>query len=255
MNCATAAEPPNARKRKQKREAASPSTLPEVSPAILEEFGADFIREANEIRHRVEARIARTRTSPKDDLTPAGRSTGPRTPEGKATASQNSFKHGLASGQILIAGEDPAEFATLLADLIEHHQPANRTEEILVREMVDAHWLMARASRLQANCFTNDEIDTKALALFMRYRATYERAFYKALNTLVKLQKESARKLPKEETVRGEQFVSRRTTAPREAKRRIQPQTAQEHSSYEAIELSEAPETSEVTRAVALKVA
>ena len=35
----------------------------------------------------------------------AQHSTGPRTEEGKAATRQNAFKHGLASGQIVIPGE------------------------------------------------------------------------------------------------------------------------------------------------------
>ncbi len=231
------------------------AALTDVSPAILDEFGVDFIREANEMRARVEARIARARTLPDHEVPGAGRSTGPRTSKGKSVASRNSFKHGLASGQILVPGEDPAEFATLLANLMDNHQPANATEEILVREMVDAHWLIARASRLQANCFSNGEIDTKALALFMRYRATYERAFYKALNTLLKLQKESARKLHGEVKVSEQQFVSQRAIASREPETGKQPPTDRQTSCYEVTEPSGASERDEKLKKENLKVA
>jgi hypothetical protein len=37
-------------------------------------------------------------------------STGPRTPEGKAKVSRNPEKHGLFSRQVVIEGEDAAEF-------------------------------------------------------------------------------------------------------------------------------------------------
>ena len=40
----------------------------------------------------------------------AQKSTGPRTAEGKAAASQNAAKHGLLAEQVVIKGEDPAEF-------------------------------------------------------------------------------------------------------------------------------------------------
>ena len=52
----------------------------------------------------------------------ATHSTGPRTDEGKAIASQNSLKHGLASGTLLIPGEDPAAYEALVADFIAQHQ-------------------------------------------------------------------------------------------------------------------------------------
>ena len=40
----------------------------------------------------------------------ASLSTGPRTPEGKARASQNARKHGLTAAQLFIAADDRPEF-------------------------------------------------------------------------------------------------------------------------------------------------
>ena len=96
-------------------------------------------------------------------------STGPRTSAGKASSSRNATKHGLASGQLIIFGEDPAVFESLLADLLSDHL------------------------RLQNNCFTENGVDQKGLSLFLRYGATHHRAFYKALADLQRLQKERKR--------------------------------------------------------------
>jgi hypothetical protein len=119
--------------------------------------------------------------------------TGPRPPEGKATSSGNSLKHGLASGRIIIPGEDPAEFEALLADLINEHAPANETESLLVQQMAQSWWLMQRAIRLQSQAFSENRVDTHKLALFLRYQTTHERAFYRALNTLSRLKLSRAR--------------------------------------------------------------
>ncbi len=164
-----------------------------VSPETLEEFGPDFIAEANAIRERVHDGF---RIIP-------GQSTGPRTSAGKATSARNSFKHGLASGAIVVPGEDPAAFEALLTDLASDHAPANSTEELLVHEMAQAYWLMQRATRLQNTCWAGGEVDCKQLALFLRYRTTYERAFHKALNTLLQLKKQRPQPT--------RQFVSHRT--------------------------------------------
>ena len=56
-------------------------------------------------------------------------------------------------------------------------------------EMVQSHWLTQRAIRLQNGCFTADGVDAKGLALFLRYQTTHQRAFHKALSTLIALQK------------------------------------------------------------------
>jgi hypothetical protein len=117
-------------------------------------------------------------------------STGPRTIEGKLASSRNATQHGLAGGQIIIPGEDPAAFDSLLSALLAEHQPANTTEELLVAEIAQSHWLTQRALRLQNNCFNDSgEVDTKRLALFLRYQTTHQRAFHKALSALLTFQK------------------------------------------------------------------
>ncbi|HEY7306449.1 MAG TPA: hypothetical protein VH601_20155 [Bryobacteraceae bacterium] len=53
--------------------------------------------------------------------------------------------------------------------------------------MAQHFWLEQRALRLQSLCFNGDDVEEKTLGLYLRYQTTHERAFYKALNTLVKL--------------------------------------------------------------------
>ncbi len=123
----------------------------------------------------------------------AQHSTGPRTSTGKLASSRNSLKHGLASGEVIIPGEDSSAFESLLTALLDEHQPAAATEELLVNEMAQSYWLAQRALRLQNECFTEEAVDDKRLSLYMRYHTTHERAFHKALSTLMKMKKERAR--------------------------------------------------------------
>ena len=137
----------------------------------------------------------------------AQRSTGPKTGEGKLASSRNSLKHGLASGEMIIPGEDPAAFEVLLHELLEEHQPSNSTEELLINQMAQSYWLMQRAIRLQNECFTDSGVDEKRLSLFLRYQATHHRAFHKALAALTTLQKGARSQAT---PVRG--FVSKHAT-------------------------------------------
>ena len=116
----------------------------------------------------------------------AAHSTGPRTEEGKAISSQNGLKHGLASGTLLIPGEDPAAYEALVADLIAQHQPETPGEEIAITDMAHAWWLKTRAIAFQNRYIENE----KMLALYLRYQAAHERAYYRALAELRKLKKE-----------------------------------------------------------------
>jgi hypothetical protein len=144
-------------------------------------------------------------------------STGPRTPEGKLASSRNSFKHGLASAQLIVPGEDPAAFDALLTDLLAEHQPANPTEQLLVLEMAQSYWLTQRAIRFQNQCFAPEGVNEKRLALFLRYQTTHERAFHKALNTMIRLKKDRSRAFVSQELADSHPeiigFVSQRATS------------------------------------------
>jgi hypothetical protein len=113
-------------------------------------------------------------------------STGPRTEEGKQIASRNNFRHGLASNQLIVAGESLEEFEELHHQLIEEHQPTTITESILVKKMAQHYWLSQRAIRMQNNDDTNDQ----QFALYLRYQTTNDRAFSKSLSDLLKLRSE-----------------------------------------------------------------
>ena len=171
--------------RKQQRLAAA-ITAPAPAapePSLEEEFSPELLAEARAMRERVARRAQINRAN-------AQHSTGPATPTGKLASSLNSLKHGLASGTLIIPGEDQAEFDELLKALLSDHQPASATEELLVLEMAQSWWLTQRALRLQNECFTDGGVDEKRLSLFLRYQTTHERAFHKALNALIRLQKD-----------------------------------------------------------------
>jgi hypothetical protein len=135
-------------------------------------------------------------------------STGPVTAAGKAASSQNARSHGLTSKQIVLPGEDPAEYDAARARLIRDYAPANETERTLVEEIAAGSWRLARARRhetaiLKKLIGSDVDLDTafatlfvekpKELARLVRYVTTIERAYYRALNKLEKLQKDRAR--------------------------------------------------------------
>ena len=80
----------------------------------------------------------------------AKKSTGPRTPEGKARSSKNALKHGLLAQDSVIPGEDPAEFDRHLTTYEDTYLPRNCIEKELGRQIADAAWRMQRLSRIEA---------------------------------------------------------------------------------------------------------
>jgi hypothetical protein len=83
----------------------------------------------------------------------AQKSTGPRTPQGKATASQNAVKHGLLAEQVVIHGEDPAQFDLYRAGMLAELTPEGVVEEMLAERAVSLAWRLRRAERLQSAVF------------------------------------------------------------------------------------------------------
>jgi hypothetical protein len=79
----------------------------------------------------------------------AQRSTGPKTPEGKAKVATNSCTHGLCSRNAVLPEEDPGDFQTLLDGLRDVFQPANAFEDSNVRELACAEWRLRRALRIE----------------------------------------------------------------------------------------------------------
>jgi hypothetical protein len=130
-----------------------------------------------------EAKLAANRAN-------AEKSAGPKSEEGKARSSRNSFKHGLYSKQLVLPGEDPAALDALKADVRSEHQPANETEEILVNELAEQYWRLRRARRLEAELLSSDDIVLSRLAAVQRMMSSAERGFHKALSTLRQLQKD-----------------------------------------------------------------
>jgi hypothetical protein len=122
-------------------------------------------------------------------------SKGPTSKEGLQISSRNNFRHGLASGQVLVEGEDPADYEDMRTGFFEEHKPCTYTETALITGMVEHLWIARRAIRLQTEAFTPEGLDVKKLALFMRYQTTHERAFHKCLQDLLKMRKQMAQEL------------------------------------------------------------
>ena len=72
-------------------------------------------------------------------------SKGPITPEGKQRSSRNSLKHGLTADRtVLLASEDPVEFARLRQHFYDEWRPTTITEQCLVETMLASQWRTLR---------------------------------------------------------------------------------------------------------------
>ena len=81
------------------------------------------------------------------------KSTGPKTPEGKAAVRLNANKHGLRSQEILLSGEDEEALKELDENLRAELQPVGELENLFVDGIVAAHWRLRRLRRVEAGIF------------------------------------------------------------------------------------------------------
>jgi hypothetical protein len=143
----------------------------------------------------------------------AQKSTGPKTPEGRAAVRLNGVTHGLTAETIVLKGESQADFTNLLNSLEAEHDPVTPTEEALVVQLAMATWRLRRLYHQEAGFYTCQlqslvgmqkdlNLDDagrmghaaawseSTLNMFNRQEGRLERTFYRALHELQRLHKE-----------------------------------------------------------------
>jgi hypothetical protein len=148
----------------------------------------------------------------------ARKSTGPKTPEGKAAIRHNALKHGLLAQEVLIFGEDEDELISLTERMRNTLKPEGDLEELLVEQIVAASWRLRRLRHVEdgifdvmfytsppnlpdheshpaptytsslGQSFIQDANSFNAFSKLSRYETTIGRSLYKALHELERLQ-------------------------------------------------------------------
>jgi hypothetical protein len=97
-----------------------------------------------------------TMTSPKKieaNRQNAQKSTGPRTATGKDAVRLNAMRHGLLSKEILLPGEDVEALQELDERLRIQLRPVGELENLLVDQITNAYWRLARLGRIETGIF------------------------------------------------------------------------------------------------------
>jgi hypothetical protein len=152
------------------------------------------------------------------------KSRGPVTPEGLATSSRNSLRHGLSAETIVLPGESAEDFQSLIASYIDQFHPATGVEMNLVETLAAARWRLRRLYSIEAEMFNIEMLnrekdidkkfveidaagrlawvfqkmanDQKCLAMVLRYEGTLTRSYDRAFKQLQVLQ--AARNRPQQ---------------------------------------------------------
>ena len=144
----------------------------------------------------------------------AQKSTGPKTAEGKYKVRFNAVKHGMTASAAVLPFEDANSYDELRQALMDDYHPANSREHMLVEMIAVNYWRLLRARRVEVASFdlniqtlkrrngksqVSSPDDDNALAVAFvneqnvfrnieRYTEATERAYYRAIDTLRRLQ-------------------------------------------------------------------
>ena len=121
----------------------------------------------------------------------AQKSTGPKTPGGKAAVSMNSLRHGLRARTVVLPGENHEEFNQLCDDLEHEWEPKSRTAQFYLEQMAVSQWKLTRMEVAEAGIFKESLSAKEQLPLLDRLwqaQCRLERSYARAQRELERLQ-------------------------------------------------------------------
>src|SRR5712691_3433385 len=127
------------------------------------------------------------------------KSTGPKTPEGRAAVSMNSLRHGLRARTVVLPGENREEFNQLCDDREREWQPESRTAKFYLEQMAVSQWKLTRMEVAEAGIFKETLSAKTQLPLLDRLwqaQHSLERSYARAQRELERLQPYGPRRTP-----------------------------------------------------------
>jgi hypothetical protein len=125
------------------------------------------------------------------------KSTGPKTPEGKAAVRMNSLRHGLRARTVVLPGENREEFNQLCDDLEREWTPQSRTAKFYLEQMAVSQWKLTRMEVAEAGIFKealSAKVQLPLLDRLWQAQCRLERSYARAQRELERLQAYRPRK-------------------------------------------------------------
>jgi len=121
----------------------------------------------------------------------AQRSTGPKTPEGKARSRWNSVQHGLLSKRLaVIDAKGNLAFLNLLESLREDLRPLNVLEEIVLEKIAIGYWRLHIAFGHESDFARSPECFLTSIDCVGRYATSIHRQLMQDMSQLERLQRQ-----------------------------------------------------------------
>ena len=140
----------------------------------------------------------------------ARKSTGPRTPLGKARVVLNALKSGIDAKILVLRDENPEDFKALHQEYYDRWTPTTPDQRFLVDSMITSEWMIRRYQRIETKMWDHMmdgdinrqrrpelafTLDMPGLDRINRHRNSANRAYHAALRTLQRLKKEELEEL------------------------------------------------------------
>ena len=125
-------------------------------------------------------------------------STGPTTPDGKATAAQNAFRHGLTAKNLLIHDHEKEDFQKFQEGHLRDLMPEGAIQWDFFDQILRCSWNLQKMDRMEKEYFEKNGMDAifnsedKSFDRILRYRRMLSLELRRALEELRKLQTEQA---------------------------------------------------------------
>src|SRR5579863_2311502 len=100
----------------------------------------------------------------------AQKSTGPRTPEGRAAVRLNGITRGLTAKTLVLKGESEDDFNALFESLAAEYEPETPIEETLVADLAMATWRRRRMYNMEAGLYNK----RLKVFFFFKQKTAYE---------------------------------------------------------------------------------
>ncbi len=145
----------------------------------------------------------------------AKKSTGPKTPGGKAKSAQNATTHGLTAHYDVIRTESQEDFDLYRHEMIDEMDPIGPMQHRLAERIVSLSWRLRRAEQLHNQTIdamleykgshhdlalghraTEDFANCRVLDKLIMYERRIENSLYKTMRELKKLQNEKTQNKP-----------------------------------------------------------
>ncbi|HTM49158.1 MAG TPA: hypothetical protein VL285_10770 [Bryobacteraceae bacterium] len=120
------------------------------------------------------------------------KSTGPKTPQGKAAVRLNSLQHGLRAAVVVLPGEKQEEFDQLCAALEAEWQPQSPTASFYLEQMAIAQWKLRRIELAEASLLAQSlpaAVQIPLLDRLWQSQARLERSFARAHKDLERIER------------------------------------------------------------------